>query len=96
MPKKRSEFTHGTLEELRNRGTVSEDGVRELSRVIPVEIGLPGPFVASSCWLLPGLLKTEDRGFLSRGVASELSLSLEVPGAPEGGGKESYREQSIK
>ena len=32
-------------------------------------------------------------GLLSRGVASELSLSLEVPGVPEDGGEESYREQ---
>ena len=58
-----------------------------------VETGLPGLLVSSSYWLLPGLLKTKDRGFLSRGAASELSLSLEAPGAPEGGGKESYREQ---
>ena len=58
-----------------------------------METGLPGLLVSSSYWLLPGLLKTKDRGFLSRGAASELSLSLEAPGAPEGGGKESYREQ---
>ena len=81
------------MEELGNRGTVSEDGVRELSRVSPVEIGLPGPLVSFSCWLLPGLLKTKDRGFLPGGAASESSLPLEVPGVPEGGGKEPYREQ---
>ena len=53
-------------------------------------------FVSSSYWLLPSLLKTKDRGFLSRGGASELSLSLEAPGASEGGGKESYREQKYE
>ena len=105
FPSRRGLTPRGILECPGKAGTSGFLSVSDSDRRVPAELGQVSQ--ASSCLRKgtplasrvaqgvsgPSSSCAKDRGLLSRGAASELSLSLEAPGAPEGGGKESYREQ---